>query len=38
MIVLALETTRASAIVLLVVWGLGALMQVAAGAIARWQD
>ena len=38
MIVLALETTRSSAIVLLVVWGLGALMQIAAGAIARWQD
>jgi hypothetical protein len=38
MIVLALDATRASATVLLVIWGAGALMQIAAGAIARWQD
>jgi len=38
MIVLALDATRAAAIMLLAVWGLGALMQVAAGAVARWQD
>jgi hypothetical protein len=38
MIVLALDTTRASATVLLAAWGAGALMQVAAGAVARWQD
>ena len=36
MIVLALDTTVASAGALLAVWGIGALMQVGAGAIGRW--
>ena len=38
LIVLVLDTSQASAAVLLGVWGVGALMQVAAGAIARWQQ
>jgi hypothetical protein len=36
MIVLALDATFASAGALLAVWGAGTLMQVAAGAISRW--
>jgi len=38
MIVLGLDMKPTSATALLVVWGLGALMQVAAGAVSRWQD
>jgi len=38
LIVLVLDTAQASAAALLAVWSVGALMQVAAGTIARWRD
>lgn len=38
LLVLALDTTSASAGLLLAVWSIGVLMQVGAGAVARWQD
>lgn len=38
LIVLGLDTTPVQAASLLAAWGIGALMQVAAGAVARWQD
>jgi hypothetical protein len=38
LIVLVLDTSQVSAAMLLGVWGLGALMQVAAGLVAVWRD
>jgi hypothetical protein len=38
LIVLVLDTAPRPAAALLALWGVGALMQVAAGAIARWRD
>jgi hypothetical protein len=38
LIVLGLDTTPASAGSLLAAWSIGVLMQIAAGAVARWRD
>jgi hypothetical protein len=38
LIILVLDTAQASAAALLALWGVGALMQVAAGTLARWRD
>jgi hypothetical protein len=38
LLVLGLDTTRSLAASLLAVWGVGVLMQIAAGAVARWRD
>ena len=38
LLVLGLDTTRLPAASLLAVWGVGVLMQIAAGAVARWRD
>lgn len=38
LIVLALDSAQTPAAALLAVWGAGTSMQVAAGALARWQD
>ena len=38
LIVLALDSSQLSAAIVLGVWGLGALMQIAAGVVAIWRD
>ena len=38
LLVLGLDATRLPAALLLAVWGVGVLMQIAAGAVARWRD